>query len=200
MIHEISECIVKFYGAKVGYSQDEMDVCEYGMELVISDIIAIMIVAISSIFTRTILYTLILLMTFIILRHQAGGFHASTHTKCNILFFGGYILSMLLIKLTSTQVLKCLIIAMNIISFIAIIIYAPVSHPNRPVSNKKKKKFRMKSIILTSILTIVSVVLSVYEQTDRYGLCITLGIFFVGLSVMAETIKQSIKTKNIGIQ
>lgn len=199
MIHRLSESIASFYGKKADYSDDKIEVCVYGLELIISDIISVIVVMVAAILTKTVIYTVILLAVFISLRHQAGGFHASSHAKCNMLFFAGYILSVLLVKLISIHMIKYFVIAISTISFVEIFIYAPVSHPNKPVSKNKKKKFRINSLIITSILSIVSIILSIQEKTSKYGLGIALGIFFVGLSVMAETMKQSKNLVNTAV-
>lgn len=191
MIHKISQDIAELYGSKVGYTKDEIEVCTYGMELVISDAIAIIALMIAAIIMNMVAYTLILLLSFIVLRHQAGGFHASSHMRCNILFFGGYAVSIALAAFVPIHIIRFLIYAFDIVSIAGIIRYAPAEHPNRHVSKTKKKKFRRNSLIITCILTAISVLQSVYDIAVFYGLGVALGMFFVGLSVMAETIKQS---------
>lgn len=194
MIHRLSESIAYFYGKKAHYSKDKIEVCIYGLELIISDVIVMIIAILMSVITKTFIYTVLLLLVFVLLRHQAGGFHASSHFRCNALFFAAYIVSLLLIKLIPVTLMKYIAIIMSVISLVEIFLYAPAEHPNRPVSKKKKKKFRVRSIVMTTVFAILVIILSIHEITSIYGLGIALGIFFVGLSIMAETIKKSVNT------
>lgn len=190
MIHGLSKNIAEFYGDKEGYTQDKIEVCTYGLELIISDIIAIFIVMIAAVFTNTVLYTITLLLVFASIRLQAGGFHASSHLKCNLLFFAAYAVSVLLVKFIPINITKYLISIMNVISIIEIIMYAPVAHPNKPVSKTKKKKCRYRSLIMVVIFSMVSIALLFNVRTIQYATAIAVGIFFVGLSIVAETLKQ----------
>ena len=190
MIRGLSKNIAEFYGDKEGYTQDKIEVCTYGLELIISDIIAIFIVMIAAVFTNTVLYTITLLLVFASIRLQAGGFHASSHLKCNLLFFAAYAVSVLLVKFIPINITKYLII-------IEIIVYAPVAHPNKPVSKKKKKKkkCRYRSLIMAIVFSVASIILSVCLPMSQYAIAIALGLFWVGLSIMSETLKQKRVTK-----
>ncbi len=195
MIHRLAESIAYFYGKKANYSKDKIEVCVYGLELLISDTIVITITMILSIITNTFFYTILLLSVFIFLRCQSGGFHASSHFRCNVLFFAAYIVSLLLVKFISVSIMKYVAIIMSVISLIEIFLYAPIEHPNKPISKKKKEKFKVRSIVATIAFTFFVIVLSAWETTSIYSLGISLGIFFVGLSIMAETKKLS-KSQN----
>ena len=195
MIRGLSKNIAEFYGDKEGYTQDKIEVCTYGLELIISDIIAIFIVMIAAVFTNTVLYTITLLLVFASIRLQAGGFHASSHLKCNLLFFAAYAVSVLLVKFIPINITKYLISIMNVISIIEIIVYAPVAHPNKPVSKKKKKKCRYRSLIMAIVFSVASIILSVCLPMSQYAIAIALGLFWVGLSIMSETLKQKRVTK-----
>lgn len=195
MIHRLAESIAYFYGKKANYSKDKIEVCVYGLELLISDTIVITITMILSIITNTFFYTILLLSVFIFLRCQSGGFHASSHFRCNVLFFAAYIVSLLLVKFISVSIMKYVAIIMSVISLIEIFLYAPIEHPNKPISKKKKEKFKVRSIVATIAFTFFVIVLSAWETTSIYSLGISLGIFFVGLSIMAET-KKLLKSQN----
>lgn len=195
MIHGLSKNIAEFYGDKEGYTQDKIEVCTYGLELIISDIIAIFIVMIAAVFTNTVLYTITLLLVFASIRLQAGGFHASSHLKCNLLFFAAYAVSVLLVKFIPINITKYLISIMNVISIIEIIMYAPVAHPNKPVSKTKKKKCRYRSLIMAIVFSVASIILSLCLPMSQYAIAIALGLFWVGLSIMSETLKQKRVTK-----
>lgn len=191
MIHRLAESIAYFYGKKVDYSKDEIEVCTYGLELMISDAIVMVLAMIISLITKTFISTVLLLTTFILLRHQAGGFHASSHFKCNIIFFVAYIMALFVIKLVPDESITYLVIILGALGVISIFMYAPVEHPNRPVSCKKKQKFRIKGIIYVIIFYAISVMSAIlFRSIQRYSVGIGLGIFYAGISVVAEIKRQ----------
>lgn len=191
MIHRLSESIASFYGKKADYSDEKIEVCTYGLEIIISDLIVFSIAILMSIITKTFIDTVLLLGTFILLRHQLGGFHASSHLRCNIIFFIAYILAIAAIKYVPTETIKYLVIIVGVLSEIIAFIYAPVEHPNRPVSERKKVKFKKKGMILLTLFWMISIVLTVlFSGIERYALSIILGIFYLSVSIVSEFYRQ----------
>ena len=191
MIHELSNSIACFYGDKANYTKDEIEICTYGLELIISDAIAIFIAIIIALFTKNVLYTIILIASFASLRLQAGGFHASSHLRCNLIFFAAYIMSLLIVKFTPIAITPYLVRILSGLGLIAVCIYAPVAHPNKPVSKKKKKKYRFRSLVIVIIFCIIALILSLYPKISQYAVGIAMSIFYAGLSIVAERLKQS---------
>ena len=195
MIHRLAESIAFFYSKNASYTSDEIEVCTYGLELIISDIIVVFITIIVSLMTDTILYTLLLLVVFITLRHRAGGFHASSHMRCNIIYFIAYTCFLAGIKYIPDDIVKYIVIAICILGFLSIYQYAPVAHPNKPVSVLKKNKFRKQSIILEVLFASGAIILLfVFSNMEKYALSIVGGIMYTALAVMIEAIKQKCKS------
>lgn len=191
MIHRLSESIAYFYGKKTDYTAQQIEVCIYGLELIISDFIVLSVAIAASIIIRTFIHTILLLGVFILLRHQLGGFHASSHFRCNMIFFAAYILAMIAIKYVPNEFIKYLIIPVGIFCELTALKYAPVEHPNRPVSKRKKKKFKRTGIILLTLFWIAAIVLTtLFTAIEKYALSIILGMFYVSISVVAEFYKQ----------
>lgn len=173
MIHRLAESIAFFYSKKASYTSDEIEVCTYGLELIISDIIVV----------------------FITLRHRAGGFHASSHMRCNIIYFIAYTCFLAGIKYIPDDIVKYIVIAICILGFLSIYQYAPVAHPNKPVSVLKKNKFRKQSIILEVLFASGAIILLfVFSNMEKYALSIVGGIMYTALAVMIEAIKQKCKS------
>lgn len=191
MIHRLAESIAYFYGKNANYSNDKIEVCTYGLELIISDLIVFLIAILVSIITKTFIDTILLLGTFILLRHQLGGFHASSHFRCNIIFFIAYILAVIAIKYIPPEIIKYLVIIIGVFSEVIAFIYAPVEHPNRPISERKKVKFKKIGVILLSLFWIVSIALTIlFSGIESYALSIILGIFYVSISIVSEFYRQ----------
>lgn len=192
MIHNLAESIAFFYGKKVNYSKDDIDICVYGLEILISDLVVLVISLLIALAMKTIGYTVVLLLVFISLRHQMGGFHASSHFKCNLIFFAAYFAALLGIKTIPYEAVSYVIYILILLSNIVTLKFAPVEHPNRPISKDEKIKFRKRSIVLVLVYSILAIILKMKViHMEMLALSIAIGVFYVALSVVAEKIKRS---------
>lgn len=108
-----------------------------------------------------------------------------------MIFFAAYILAMIAIKYVPNEFIKYLIIPVGIFCELTALKYAPVEHPNRPVSKRKKKKFKRTGIILLTLFWIAAIVLiTLFTGIEKYALSIILGMFYMSISVVAEFYKQ----------
>ena len=77
---KIVDCI---YVNKI-IEQDMIAVCEYGVELVLAGIVNIIVILFVSVLLHSMLYGIIFLLILISTRAFMGGYHATTHIRCNI--------------------------------------------------------------------------------------------------------------------
>ena len=79
--------------------------------------------------------------------------------RCNIIYFIAYTCFLAGIKYIPDDIVKYIVIAICILGFLSIYQYAPVAHPNKPVSVLKKNKFRKQSIILEVLFASGAIIL-----------------------------------------
>ena len=197
MIHRASESMAFFFGEKNRLSQEQVEVCAYGLEVLLSDCIVLSITLFIALVVNALIYTVLLLSTFILLRSQTGGFHASSHLRCNSIYFIAYILAIITIKYMPDSAIVYSVLVLGLVALLAVLRYSPLEHPNKPVSSKKKVKYRKTSIIFAVVFYALSVLLSMLPFTiERYVLSITMGMFYVGISIFAEVFKHRYKKTN----
>lgn len=66
----------------IAVDSDTFEVYSYGLECILNNFIIFFFLIIISLFTCSLSSTLIWLSAFILLRHNTGGYHASTHLGC----------------------------------------------------------------------------------------------------------------------
>lgn len=93
MIHSVALVIADFLFSKDAITEEEKEVCAYGMELIISGIISVALVLIIGLITGNIWYAVIYNMMMILIRTYTGGYHADTHAGCNVCYCGVYSVS-----------------------------------------------------------------------------------------------------------
>lgn len=131
--------------------EDITESAVYGLEMIISSIINLLIIFILSIIFGKVLETALFLICFCIFRPYAGGYHAPNYLTCTLIFTCIY----------------CIIIHGNgyisenhcyvfwALSFVSIWILSPVEDPNKPLGEKRYKKVKKKARIILLIETLV---------------------------------------------
>ena len=79
MIHSIALVIADFFVSKDVITEEEEEVCAYGMELIISGIISIALVLIIGLITGNIWYAVVYNIMMVVIRLYTGGYRADTH-------------------------------------------------------------------------------------------------------------------------
>lgn len=156
VLNKIRKNLIKQYS---DYNSDKIDVIMYGIEaLYITLEKSIVIFSLS--FILGIFKKLILLLIFFnIIRMFAFGMHAPTGFICLIMssvifLVGAYLLGVLTIP---KNIIPCIYMVFIIIEFL----FAPADTVKRPIVNKKKRKiFKLLSILVTTTYFIISIIIS----------------------------------------
>ena len=164
------------------------DVYEYGIELILGDLINYILILVTSIVLKQDVYIpLLYLICFVSVRIFSGGFHAATHVGCSIFMIVFYLIFTLMYNLTLHM--KILWVALFIVlSYLPIVLFAPVRNKNRYVSEKKARINRIRAICLYSAWAAVSVLMILNDMLIGYVLSAVL--YTISLNIMfAESIK-----------
>ncbi len=131
---------------------DYYEVYVYGTELVLSFIITTALVLIAGLVIGEVMNSMIFLAVFILLRRFTGGYHANTYLKCKIISISTFFIAQFSSHAISVRwwMYAVLLVGGNIV----IHLLAPVEHPNKPLSDAEKRKFRRFSHVAFSLITI----------------------------------------------
>ena len=137
-------------------NEEELEIIEYGLEAIYLTFTKIIIILLLSIVLDIFKETLLMILFYNVIRLFAFGLHAKNSITCLImsiiLFIGGTYLS---IYVNIPIILK---IILSITCIVLIIIYAPADTEKRPLINeKKRKRFKILSIITSLIITFLIV-------------------------------------------
>lgn len=112
---------------------DELDVYQYGFEIVISTILGFLLTVIIGIVLHMFVLSLLYYAIFVFIRQMTGGYHAKTYFRCNLVFT---IVSFLTLGITKLSLLSEQYSILNhalflVAAVLTILIYAPVENPNK---------------------------------------------------------------------
>ena len=131
--------------------EEEREIYEYGLSAIISTVLTTIVLILTGLVTRRMLETFVYIIVFTVLRSQCGGYHAPTRLMCiAISTFGMILVVFFLSKITFWKILVG-------VSMLGIIILAPVDTPNKPIPFDKRLRFKIKSIVITIIFSVIAI-------------------------------------------
>lgn len=187
MISEVSKRTAGFLSKNMIIETEYEEVYVYGIEILLSTILNFIVAFIIALISHEFVACLINLIAFVTIRIYAGGYHADTHLGCMTTLVGVLLIFIFVIKLVSLKLMMMLSPIMLIISAIIIFKYAPVEHPNKPLSDKKKLKLRRKALI--SLLIWILFCMCFYFIKIEFTFYAVSGIFSLAVALIAEIIK-----------
>lgn len=153
-------------------SQELNDIYNYGIEILISSLLNIMLILLIGFFTGTFLQSLVFLLCFIPLRQFTGGWHANTYFKCNLVFCISYILVISLTFLFTHIENIHLICTLLLSGFIPVLIFCPVENRNKRILKRKKLKFT--SILFYIIFSFICLCFYCFQKEFSLTILFTL--------------------------
>ena len=169
-------------------------VLRYGCELILTSIIGLLIMVGLSVLIGHPLAWVFFVMGFAPLRTTAGGYHADSHIRCytvtSVMFLMG-VLTVYEIRWSHFTYL-----AVSLFTAIMVGFLAPVEAMNKPLSAKRYRLNRNRSLILTFINCVIAVVFAMLELVSEEANMYYAGIFFASTSLIMGKIKNSLKGGN----
>lgn len=177
----ISARITAFFIARSIIASDDREIYEYGFELLIADLINFSAILLIGGLAGQLWYSVLYLLIFVGLRSFCGGYHAKTHLRCHICTIGAYLLFMLCNMWLSPDN-AILLLGENLLASVPVVLFAPIPHANKPLTDAVRKKNRIRSIVLYYSLTLLAFVLCLHYRQE--GAAISLTLWIVSLSMI----------------
>lgn len=196
MIAKLAKSTAFFFVEKQIVKKEDEEVYAYGMELLYSSIFNIALAAIIAIITNTVYPTAAFLITFIVIRQYIGGYHAKTHLGCMSIFAVVLCCFAVLSRYIPAECEVWISMLAIVLAMFLILRFAPVEHPNKPLSCKEKSRLRKSGIISVFTVFVLVLILSVFTLTRRYGMYISLGQLTASTAMLCEIIKHTRMNNN----
>ncbi len=185
---KITDSFVKYHVINT----DDYDIYKYGIENLLALIITVISILLISVISKKFVCTIFYLIGFLGTRSICGGYHAKHHYSCFIGTFSIYLIFLLLYFIfIKSSYLAIFTTAISLISSITIFTFAPIEHKNNPMTDYRKKKNRIMSIVL-SVLTLMVLIISLINfKICPYILPFNIGIFLAAITILAAKIENS---------
>ena len=194
MLSTLSKIIALFLYRKKVIDIKNIPVCKYGFEILISTLMGFLLVCLSGIICNEFFSAMIFYAIFVIVRFFTGGYHADTHFKCKAtMFFCSF--AVILISVIIEDIYSLWIHIFLLASYlISVILFAPIEHKNLPMTEEKRKRNRVISIVTSVLLTTVN--MSGYYYFKKISLVSSLTLFVIAVLMIIPAIYDRRKMKN----
>lgn len=139
-----------------GYS---LEVYRYGFELLASTLINVWVLIIIGVVTNTELQAVMYCIGFVVLRIFAGGYHASTHLRCILIFNSSFLMVVIFDKALGIADAGILLIGLALVALTIVIRISPVGVGNKLIPELLRIKNRKISIAINILNLSLAIIL-----------------------------------------
>jgi Membrane protein putatively involved in post-translational modification of the autoinducing quorum-sensing peptide len=137
-------------------TEKDIIIMQYGLELIIENIIKTVALLIVAFFAHKLLETIIVIGVFSTLRYGAGGIHMKTGIGCSLTML--FIWGMGVFGSERFSLPQVVIILLLVVSVVMFYLFTPCDTQNNPITDIKiRKKKRIQSVVTALILAFIVV-------------------------------------------
>ncbi len=162
MIKQFAGTITSFLVHDNIIDEDDQEIYQYGTEQILINISMLAVIFVIAFTTNSWIQTFFWLCGMLPIRAIAGGYHASSPIKCNLLTVSVFIINIVTINLLKNYMTIYLISFLLGIILFSILWFAPVDHKNKVLDREAyliaKKKSYISGIVIVGLCLIFALV------------------------------------------
>lgn len=189
MVTRFAKMLSSFFISKNLIEEDDQEVYDYCLEIMLSTILNFLVVLVISLITHTIIPTIFYIVSFMIVRGTAGGYHAESHLSCLAILVFSYGSFLALLNIFPNMWLKIISLIFVFLAVVLVFILSPIEDHNKPLTEQETKKFKKKSRTVILLLSLLTIVLSVLFPNAHFSFSFASGMATVAISLVAGKIK-----------
>lgn len=141
MIHSLAEKMTDILLQHQVIEGEDCEIYTYGLELIVSNVINLISLLVLTILLGTYIESIVFLVFLIPIRLYAGGYHAKTYFRCNLVFVMIYLLVIGMIQITPTGIMVEIGVLVMCLSGGIIYKFSPVESEYNPLSTDEKNDY-----------------------------------------------------------
>lgn len=199
MISKLSTHLTEKLLSNGTISDEDKDLYIYGLFMLFSHLMFFIIACIFGLILGCIFESIIFYIAFQFIRRYAGGYHAKTETRCEILSTLSILCCIVLIKLSKMYDIRIALLSISLVFTVLIFIFCPLDTPEKPLTDKEHKYFRKISLIILSLI-IVSIIISfIFKFNIIFAPC-CVSVILEGVLIGTGQIKKAYSKKRANSQ
>lgn len=165
MISKISSRIAEILIKHSAIEKEDEELYTYGFFILLSQILYFIITIAIGILFNIIIESIIFYISFQFIRKYAGGYHASTEARCEILSTLSILTCIIVIKLSKMYDFQTILLIIGAVSAVCIFALCPLDTPEKPLSDKEFKHFRKISWLILLLITLLIILACCFKFT-----------------------------------
>lgn len=195
MIGRIASGVVEKLTDSTTISDTEKELYLYGFFILISQILYFIITIIMGILLDIVSLSIVFYISFQFIRRYAGGIHASSELKCEIISTTSIFICLLCVKSSVMFNMQIPTLILTLFASIVIFILCPLDTPEKPLTKEELRYFRKISLIVLAIMLSIIIISIVIKLTIAYPICFS--IILESVFLVAGKIKREHSDKNV---
>lgn len=171
MISKISKSIAVRLEKRSVIENSEIELYEYGLFVLLSNIFFFFISIICGAIYRTTMESILFYITFSLLRRYAGGIHATSENICFVSTTISMIICNGLIKLFIFFEVKQIVLFVMVIAAAFIAVLSPLDSANKPLTSEEKKHYKKITLGILILIILISMIMYLLNKTNILYSC-----------------------------
>lgn len=196
MINNLSTRLTDKLLSKGSITEDERELYIYGLFMLISQLMYLVLACIFGLLFECFIESIVFYIAFQFIRRYAGGYHAATETRCEILSTLSIVASIGIIKLSKIYDFKTILLFITLMSMVLIFFLCPLDTPEKPLSEKEFKYFRKISWIILLVISSIIIVSYFFKFNILFTPC-CVSLILESILLVAGKIKRVHQEKSV---
>lgn len=196
MVGKLSSKITELLINRDVISSENKELYDYGFFILLSQILYFIIAVIFGIIFNVLLQSVVFYIAFQFIRKYAGGYHASTEGRCEIMSTLSILACIVMIWLSRSYDFSLLLFCISLVAVLVIAVLCPLDTPEKPLSNKVLKYFRKISWLILFIIAALIVVSYIFGWSYIFSPC-CMSLILESILIVAGKIKQILNIKKM---
>ena len=175
---------------------DKIEIYQYGFFILYSNIFFFLITIILGAVLNVFLSSIFFFIAFFSIRQYAGGYHAKTETRCEIISTLSILACIIVIRLAKTYDFLTVLLIISAVSAVSIFVFCPLDTPEKRLSKSEVKYFRKISWLILSVIIAVVVISFAFKFKMLLVPC-CISLIFENILIVAGKIKKVSKNNSV---
>ena len=158
MLNKLSALLTDKMLQKGSITKEDRELYVYGFFMLLSHLLYLVLICIMGLILGCVPESLVFYVAFQFIRRYAGGYHAKTETRCEIMSFLSLAACIAVIRLSQSVRLALPLFAASLVAAVCIAVFCPLDTPEKPLSKKERRYFRKISLVILLVITAVILV------------------------------------------
>lgn len=171
MINKLSVRLTERLLAKDTITEEEQELYVYGFFMLLSHLMYFLLACVFGLILGCFIESVVFYISFQFIRRYAGGYHAASETRCEILSVLSIIGCIVLMKSAKAYDFQTVFLILSAVSAVLIFSFCPLDTPEKPLSEKEFKYFRKISWLILLIIVVFIVISYIFNWNIIFTPC-----------------------------